>query len=70
MVTKYKVKTKAVFNGQPVGSTIELDEKTARKYESLKYLEIIEEIKSNQKSQSKKESAPKKPAKKKDSTEN
>jgi len=45
MRTKYRVKTKAVFNGQPVGSTIELDEKVARKYEALKYLEIIEEVK-------------------------
>ena len=45
MATKYKVKTAAVFNGQPVGSTIELDEKVARKYEALKYLEIIEEVK-------------------------
>mgnify|MGYP001405690042 FL=1 len=45
MAKKFKVKTAAVFNGQPVGSTIELDEKVARKYEALKYLEIIEEIK-------------------------
>lgn len=48
METKYKVKTKAVFNGQPVGSTIELDGKTAKKYEALKYLEIIEEVKAKQ----------------------
>lgn len=45
MSKKYKVKTAAVFNGQSVGSIIELDEKVARKYEALKYLEIIEEIK-------------------------
>lgn len=45
MATKYKVKTAAVFNGQPVGSIIELDEVTANKYEALKYLEIIEEVK-------------------------
>jgi len=45
MATKYKVKTKAVFNGQPVGSIIELDGKSAKKYEALKYLEIIEEVK-------------------------
>ena len=45
MATKFKVKTAAVFDGQPVGSTIELEEKVARKYEALKYLEIIEEIK-------------------------
>jgi len=48
METKYKVKTKAVFNGQPVGSTIELDGKTAKKYEALKYLEITEEVKAKQ----------------------
>ena len=58
MSKKLKVKTNAVFNGQPVGSTIELDEKTARKYEALKYCEVIGEVKS-----AKKESAPKKPAK-------
>jgi len=45
MAKKYKVKTAAVFNGQPVGSIIELDEVTAKKYEALKYLEIIEEVK-------------------------
>ena len=49
MRTKYKVKTKAVFNGQPVGSTIEMDEKSAKKYEALKYLEIIEEVKAEPK---------------------
>ena len=45
MAKKFKVKTAAVFNGQPVGSIIELDEVTAKKYEALKYLEIIEEVK-------------------------
>ena len=45
MSKKFKVKTAAVFNGQPVGSIIELDEVTAKKYEALKYLEIIEEVK-------------------------
>ena len=58
MATKFKVKTAAVFNGQPVGSIIELDEKVARKYEALKYLEIIEEIKP--KSKPKKKTAAKK----------
>lgn len=48
MSKKFKVKTAAVFNGQPVGSTIELDGKTAKKYEALKYLEIIEEVKAKQ----------------------
>jgi len=62
MATKYKVKTKAVFNGQPVGSTVELDGKTAKKYEALKYLEIIEEIKAKPKT-AKKATAPKKQAK-------
>ena len=61
MAKKIKVKTKAVFNGQPIGSTIELDEKTARKYESLKYLEIIEEVKPKAK---KSTSATKKPSQK------
>ena len=45
MSKMYKVKTAAVFNGQPVGSIIELDEASAKKYEALKYLEIVEEIK-------------------------
>ena len=65
MSKKFKVKTKAVFNGQPVGSTIELDEKTARKYESMKYIEIIEEVKAKAK---KSTSATKKPASKRTST--
>ena len=51
---KYKVKTKSVFNRQPVGSIIVLDEKFAEKYESLKYLEIIEEVKPKRKSTAKK----------------
>lgn len=57
---KYKVKTKSVFNRQPVGSIIVLDEKFAEKYESLKYLEIIEEVKPKRKSTAKKEKAKKK----------
>lgn len=63
MSKKFKVKTAAVFNGQPVGSIIELDEVTAKKYESLKYLEIIEEIKAKPKPAKKATSAPKKTAK-------
>ena len=63
MSKKFKVKTKAVFNGQPVGSIIELDEVTAKKYESLKYLEIIEEIKPKPKP-TKKATEPKKTDKK------
>lgn len=45
MATKYKVKTAAVFNGQPAGSTIEMDESAAKKFEAMKYVKIIEEIK-------------------------
>ena len=55
MATKYKVKTAAVFNGQPVGSIIELYEHVAKKYEDLKYLNIIEEVKPKKKSTKKKE---------------
>ncbi len=62
MAKQYKVKTKAVFNGQPPGSTIEVDEDFARKYEAKKYLEIIGEVKAKQ-APVKKDSAPKKPAK-------
>jgi len=57
---KYRAKTKAIFNGQPVGSIIELEEKIAKKYESLKYLKIIEEVKPKRKSTAKKEKAKKK----------
>jgi len=59
MSKRYKVKTAAVFNGQPVGSTIELDESLAKHYEALKYVEIIEEVKPQAK---KATSVPKKPA--------
>jgi len=61
-MAKVRVKTKAVFNGQPVGSIVELDEKTAKKYAALKYLEIIEELK-KPKPAKKVSSAPKKTAK-------
>jgi len=62
MANLYKVKTAAVFNGQPAGSILEVDEKFARKYEALKYLEIIEEIKPKLKVDEKGKSAPKKSA--------
>ena len=61
METKYKVKTAAIFDGQPAGSTIELDESLAKHYEALKYVEIIEEVKAPVK---KSTSATKKPASK------
>lgn len=60
MSKKYRVKTQAVFNGQPVGSFVELDEVTAKKYEALKYLEIIEEVKQAKKPKPKVDSTAKK----------
>ena len=65
MAKKYKAKTAAVFNGQPPGSTIEVDEAFARKYEALKYLEIVGEVKEQKpkaKADEKGKSAPKKSA--------
>lgn len=56
-MAKYKVKTKAVINRQSVGSTIELDEATAKRLAKMKYVDIIEEVKPPVK----KASAPKKP---------
>ena len=64
MAKKFKVKTEAVFNGQPPGSTIELDEAIAKKYEAMKYLEIIGEVKPKSKPAIKAKSAPKKSTKK------
>lgn len=60
MAKKYKVRTKAVFNGQPSGSIIELNEETAIKYEELNYLEIISEVKPKPKTKKKSESKSKK----------
>ena len=60
MAKKYKVKTAAVFNGQPAGSIIELDESAAKKFEAMKYVKIIEEIKPKPKADEKGKSAPKK----------
>lgn len=66
MSKKYKVKTAAVFNGQPAGSIIELDESAAKKFEAMKYVKIIEEIKEQPKPKAdeKGKSAPKKSASK------
>lgn len=63
MAKRFNVKTKAVFNGEPVGTTLEMDEVSAKKYEALKYLEILDEVKP----QPKRKAAPKKPAAKKES---
>ena len=62
MARKFKVRTASVFNGTPPGSTIELDEAVAKKYEVMKYLEIIEEVKPKPKP--KKKAPAKKPANK------
>lgn len=56
-MAKYKVKTMAVIDRQPVGSTIELDESSAKRLAKMNYVEIIEEVKPPVK----KASAPKKP---------
>lgn len=61
MAKNYKVKTKAVIDRQPIGSTIELDEATAERLAKMKYVEIIEEVKAPVK---KSTSATKKPASK------
>jgi len=63
MSAKYKVKTTAVINRNPVGSTIELPKTTADKLVAKGYVEIIEEIKPKKKPAKKAKSAPKKPAK-------
>lgn len=61
-----KVKTiGAVFNGQPIGSTIELSEVEAKHYEKLGYVEVIKEKpKATPKADEKGKSAPKKSASK------
>lgn len=57
-----KVKTVgAVVNGQPIGSTVEMTKAEAEHYAKLGYVEIVKESKPKT---VKKESAPKKPAKK------
>lgn len=61
MAKKFTVKTRAVFNNTPPGSTIKLDEKAAHKYAAMKYVDIIAEVKAPAK---KATSAPKKPASK------
>lgn len=65
MAKNYRVKTKAVINRQPIGSTIELGEETAKRLAKMKYVEIIEEVKAPVK---KSTSATKKPASKRTST--
>lgn len=58
-MAKVKVETMAVIDRHPIGSKIELDERTAKRLESMNYVKIIGKV-----SQSKKAtSAPKKTAK-------
>lgn len=55
-MTNVKVKTVgAIFNGQPIGSTVELSKVEAEHYASIGYVEILEQAKAATKS----ESAPK-----------
>ena len=55
-MTNVKVKTVgAIFNGQPIGSTVELTQAEAEHYVSLGYVEILTQAKAATKS----ESAPK-----------
>lgn len=49
----------AVFNGQPIGSTIELTEAEAEHYVKLGYVELIPESKAKAKPATQSESAPK-----------
>lgn len=64
MAKKFNVETiGAVIDRKPIGSTIELSEKTAKHLESIGYVRIIGEVKPKPKPV-KKASAPKKTAKK------
>lgn len=64
MAKKYNVETVgAVIDRNPIGSTIELSEKTAKYFESIGYVRIINEVKPKPKP-SKKATTPKKTAKK------
>lgn len=58
-MAKYQVETVgAVIDRNPIGSTIELEEETAKRLEAKGYVKIIGEVKAK----AKKASAPKKPA--------
>lgn len=62
-MAKVKVETiGAIIDGHPIGSTIELEERTAKRLEALKYVRIIKETKSQ--ADEKGKSAPKKSASK------
>ena len=57
-MAKYKVKTTAVIDRNPVGSTIELPKKTAESLFQKGYVDIIEEIKPKAKPKAKAKKAP------------
>lgn len=61
-MSKFKVKTTAVIDNNPVGSIIELSKESAEKLSSKNYVIIIEEIKPKKAPAKKAKSAPKKPA--------
>lgn len=66
-MAKYKVKTTAIIDRNPVGSTIELPKKTAEHLFQKGYVDIIEEVRPKPKSAKKTttKSTAKKDAKKK-----
>lgn len=45
MSKKYEVITRAIFDRSPIGSKIVVDEFIAKKYERMKYLTIVGEVK-------------------------
>ena len=57
-MAKVKVETMAVIDRHPIGSNIELEERTAERLEAMKYVKIIGKV-----TKPKKESAPKKASK-------
>lgn len=58
MTKKYEVKTASVINRNPVGSIIELPKEEAERFEAMRYVEIIGEVKPEPKA---KKSSDKKP---------
>lgn len=45
MSKRYKVKTKAVINRNPVGTTIELPKADADRLSNINYVDIVSEVK-------------------------
>ena len=64
-MTNVKVKTiGAIFNGQPIGSTVELTKAEAEHYASLGYVEILAQAKAATKTESAPKATPKQAPKK------